>query len=239
MGTVSRDRSSRDRVLGAVRQAVSAGGPTLPPPPPDKPLWTAPPTDTATLIADFRRELDALKGEWLETSAGLAGQQLRALLAELGAKQYIGWLPDDLSVPGLDALFRQARIQRVDAHLSTVPGVRQRRLAELADVPVGLTGADAAIAQVGALIHRSGPQRPRLATLLPPVHIVLVTPNQFHPTVAAFYAHVAETTPVSDYVRAQAHTVWIAGPSRTSDIERVLTLGVHGPGRLIVMLVNP
>jgi len=30
----------------------------------------------------------------------------------------------------------------------------------------------------------------------------------------------------------------ITGPSRTADIERVLTIGVHGPGRLVVLLVD-
>jgi L-lactate dehydrogenase complex protein LldG len=31
---------------------------------------------------------------------------------------------------------------------------------------------------------------------------------------------------------------FITGPSRTADIERVLTIGVHGPGRLIIVVVD-
>jgi L-lactate dehydrogenase complex protein LldG len=30
----------------------------------------------------------------------------------------------------------------------------------------------------------------------------------------------------------------ITGPSRTADIERVLTIGVHGPKRLVVLFVD-
>jgi L-lactate dehydrogenase complex protein LldG len=31
---------------------------------------------------------------------------------------------------------------------------------------------------------------------------------------------------------------FITGPSRTADIERVLTIGVHGPERLIIVVVD-
>ena len=35
-----------------------------------------------------------------------------------------------------------------------------------------------------------------------------------------------------------AYISFITGPSRTADIERVLTIGVHGPGRLIIVVVD-
>jgi len=35
-----------------------------------------------------------------------------------------------------------------------------------------------------------------------------------------------------------AYISLITGPSRTADIERVLTIGVHGPERLIVVFVD-
>ncbi len=38
--------------------------------------------------------------------------------------------------------------------------------------------------------------------------------------------------------RKSAYLSFITGPSRTADIERVLTIGVHGPERLIIVLVD-
>jgi L-lactate dehydrogenase complex protein LldG len=38
--------------------------------------------------------------------------------------------------------------------------------------------------------------------------------------------------------RKSAYLSFITGPSRTADIERVLTIGVHGPERLVIVLVD-
>ena len=39
-------------------------------------------------------------------------------------------------------------------------------------------------------------------------------------------------------IRAASAGVIISGPSRTADIEMTLTIGVHGPGELIVFLID-
>jgi L-lactate dehydrogenase complex protein LldG len=37
---------------------------------------------------------------------------------------------------------------------------------------------------------------------------------------------------------ARGELVLVTGPSRTADIEKILILGVHGPKRLVVLLVD-
>jgi L-lactate dehydrogenase complex protein LldG len=49
---------------------------------------------------------------------------------------------------------------------------------------------------------------------------------------------MSEACDVLGEVFASGNVTFITGPSRTADIERVLTIGVHGPSRLIVMAVD-
>lgn len=95
---------------------------------------------------------------------------------------------------------------------------------------VGVTGCDAAIAETASLALFSRPGRSRPVSLLPPVHIAIVQPQQFCYSMAEFFAAHA-----GDLCTAASCT-FITGPSRTADIELTLTLGIHGPGRVVVIV---
>jgi L-lactate dehydrogenase complex protein LldG len=94
----------------------------------------------------------------------------------------------------------------------------------------GVTGCDAAIADTGSLALISGRGKPRAASLLPPAHVALVRTDQLRETMAEFFRERA-----ADLAGA-ANCTFVTGPSRTADIELTLTLGVHGPGRVIVVV---
>jgi hypothetical protein len=90
----------------------------------------------------------------------------------------------------------------------------------------GVTLCEVAAAETGSVLVASGPGRSRLASLAPPVHIVLVRPS----VVAASLEEA--------FMRVPPRTCWlVTGPSRTADIEGVLVRGVHGPKRLWVVLI--
>lgn len=101
---------------------------------------------------------------------------------------------------------------------------------EQAAAEVGVTGCDAAVAETGSLVLLSAPGRARTVSLLPPTHLAIVGRNDVVPTLAdAFHR-------LQDRMRASASCTVITGPSRTADIELTLTLGIHGPGRIIVVI---
>ncbi|TLM63950.1 MAG: hypothetical protein FDZ69_12140 [Deltaproteobacteria bacterium] len=96
----------------------------------------------------------------------------------------------------------------------------------------GLTGANFAIAATGTVVLESTAEALRLASTLPIRHFVLLDPRKI----------VADSTAAVPCLRQlherlpQAFLAYITGPSRTADIERVLTIGVHGPKELHILL---
>jgi L-lactate dehydrogenase complex protein LldG len=95
---------------------------------------------------------------------------------------------------------------------------------------IGVTGCDAAIAETGSLVLLSGPGKPRAASLLPPVHVAVARRNDLRFSMGEFFREYV------DAIAGAACCTFITGPSRTADIELTLTLGVHGPGKVIVVM---
>jgi len=131
------------------------------------------------------------------------------------------------SCPGLQHLdlanrLRTAGVEVIDADFRT----------HAPAAGAGLTGADFAIAATGTVVLESTVEAVRLASTLPPVHFVLLDPRKM-------VADSAAAVPLLRQLHArlpQLFLAYITGPSRTADIERVLTIGVHGPKELHVLL---
>jgi L-lactate dehydrogenase complex protein LldG len=99
----------------------------------------------------------------------------------------------------------------------------------LAEAGVGVTGAIAAVAASGTVGIACGPRAPRATSLVPPAHICLV----FRGTMVR---ELGEALP--DGGDLPSNLVWVSGPSRSADLELVLTVGVHGPGSVDVIVVD-
>jgi L-lactate dehydrogenase complex protein LldG len=114
---------------------------------------------------------------------------------------------------------------------SEVPGLtfdvtRERAAA----AKVGISQMDWALANTGTVVQCADAVDKRLVSTLPLLHIALVSTASLVPDIPALLNRVDP--------RQSAYLSFITGPSRTADIERVLTIGVHGPERLIVVLVD-
>lgn len=91
----------------------------------------------------------------------------------------------------------------------------------------GINEADCAVAATGTLLGDCTAAELRLVSTLPSIHIALVSLD-------SLCENLAEALTGFDPRRAR-YLAAITGPSRTADIERVLTIGVHGPVRLIIV----
>ena len=115
---------------------------------------------------------------------------------------------------------------------SGVVTLQNAEASALFDCDVGITGAQWAIAETGTLVLESDRERHRLTSLVPAVHIALIQANRIRQTLGEVLKLISEQGP-----DALSRTVtFITGPSRTSDIELTLAIGVHGPAELHVII---
>lgn len=97
----------------------------------------------------------------------------------------------------------------------------------------GLTGANFGIADTGTIVLESTDEATRLASTLPEQHFVLLDPAKIIADGIAAVAPLRRLHQRDD----RNFIAYITGPSRTADIERVLTIGVHGPKQLHILLM--
>ncbi len=201
---------SRERFLQRVREATGrdAKAPVSLPPPPPLPSASR---SQEELVERFKVEQEAVLGRVHPVGSAEEGRQtLRELLA--GASMYIRSphpVLDELGLPDIAQ----------DLGLST---------ARPEDADVGVTGCEVAVASTGSIALSSS--WGRLAALLPPRHVVVVRAEQLVYDLNDLYTLLASRELPAAW---GMHT----GPSRSADIEQTMALGVHGPGRVDVLLL--
>ncbi len=117
------------------------------------------------------------------------------------------------------------------AMLSENAGLKFEVTRELAATArFGISQMEWALADTGSLAQNSTAIEQRLVSSLPSIHIALVPTSGILPDMPTLLAKV--------HPKECAYLAMITGPSRTADIERVLTIGVHGPERLVIIFVD-
>lgn len=191
--------------------------------------------DFPDLARRFSEALVAAKGEVMRADDLQAAlDMLGELLREVGARRIVvnGERPlHDLDLAHRFPAYEWHFVERSDGDLR----------AACAAADVALSSADAALAETGTLVVSSGPTRSRLATLLPPLHVALLPTSRLTTDLFTWIVERAGGTPAGQQEetvtgRLPANLTLISGPSKTADIEQTLSIGVHGPKRLIVIL---
>jgi L-lactate dehydrogenase complex protein LldG len=228
----ARQIPDRNKVLDDVRRALGRTA-TVAPAPLDPFIEPTVSVDVGELIARFTEEATAVRAqvhrlnhqhqlvgkiaeicdEFKETAPALSG-------AEIFAEMNLG--------SALTAL----------GFSSFVPGEmdHDQMVARLASCGVGVTAAGYAIAETGTIVLSSDEPNALLVSLLPPVHIAILRSSQ----IAASLDEVISKLSRERINRAgpSRSVTMITGPSRTSDVELVLSIGVHGPKELHVIILD-
>ncbi len=208
---MNKDQSVRDVILAKVRSALEVYAETSLEPPASarfEPRTTAGQNGEMDLLLDEVRRLSG-QGRKVQGPEGFAVALEELVKAEAVRKASFSDHP----------LYHRYGLAELLARLGVeiVPPASGRR--ELAECDLGMTVADGALPETGTVLLRTTKGQPDLLSLLPRVHLALVTPDTLLPDLHHAFA----------LAKGDRHFVLVSGSSRTADIEKVLTLGAHGP----------
>ena len=176
--------------------------------------------DVNAELTAFFAEVEKLGGmtKRLENKADLAAA-LRELVAAESIKKATVWQTAELKEWGVEGLLEAIGVEIISPYASN---------REVAECDLGVTGADFALPETGTLGLRSSIEQPRTVSLLPRVHLALMRAACLR----------ADLHLVFEEAGHDGYLVFITGPSRTADIELTVTIGVHGPKTLYVVLIE-
>ena len=215
--------SSRDNILGRIRTALEDDPPLERPPVPE--VWARENPPIEQMVERFTQELGALAGE-IHRCASM--DDARAKLAELLSQL------DQTTIGAIDhpltrELAAELPAERIDW------GAAEPDAPTVAGWAASVVPADCLLADTGTCMVACATTHERLMCYLTPVCIVIAQTDRLFEHLPAAWEELAGRIADPDL---RGEYVFISGPSRTADIEKILILGVHGPKRLVVLLVG-
>lgn len=218
--------TARDRILGRLRQAQASHAN------PDSVLSRDPLATPRSMIPPRQQSQEQQTEQFIAAAEGLGsfvhrvagpGEAVEQIMTLLdGDTAALAWDAEQLPIPGLRDMLESLGVN-IAAHADE-------------EARVGITGVSAALAGTGSLALESGAGRYRATSLLPDLHIALLSPEQILPDLESW----AEAQRAAGYraFRDASNTIIISGPSKTADIGHELVKGAHGPRELHILLLD-
>jgi L-lactate dehydrogenase complex protein LldG len=217
--------SAREAIFGKLRAATITNAPALP----DVAAWYAAQRRTENTAERVSRLRTALETVHTEVHAVTRANWTTKLLQLCAEKELLSLLVGNHTPHG-------AALQACDSPALHILGYEQP-IAQWQDllfdgVDASLTMARSAIAETGSLILWPTPEEPRLMSLVPSVHFVLLDEKNIH-------ADFHEAMTVEGWTSGMpTNALLISGPSKTADIQQTLAYGAHGPKELVLLLIQ-
>ena len=217
--------SAREAIFGKLRAASIAHSPALP----DVAAWYAAQRRAETTAQRSARLRAVLEAARTEVHAVTPANWIDKLLQLCAAKELHQMLVGNHTPHGTALQSRAPHSLKVLRYEQPVAAWQD----QLFDgVDASLTLARSAIAETGSLILWPTPEEPRLMSLVPSVHFVLLDEQDIH---ADF--HQAMTA--EGWIDGMpTNALLISGPSKTADIQQTLAYGAHGPKELVLLMIQ-
>lgn len=98
----------------------------------------------------------------------------------------------------------------------------------------GISPGSFGVAETGSVVYAANLRIDRLVAMFSPVHFALLYAKNIVPDLVVAGGKIREL----QVQEGHKYVSFVTGPSRTADIERVLTIGVQGPKELYIVLIN-
>ncbi|MGQ0633615.1 MAG: LutC/YkgG family protein [Planctomycetaceae bacterium] len=185
-------------------------------------------------VATLLREWQAVGGRGERVQGTEAARSyVQNYCRERQIRRALTWRHPVLDRLQLDVLFRDLGVATVDSNAPAEPA-EVAGLGSIWAADLGVTSVDWAVAETGTLALCSRTGQPRAASLAPPRYLAIVEPAQIVPDLFDLFDRLE-----AEKRELPSNIVLVTGPSKTGDIELKLTTGVHGPGDVTLLVVEP
>ena len=123
----------------------------------------------------------------------------------------------------------------VSDHAICKPWLARATCSDPREADVTATGCDALVAETGSVALLSAPTETRLSTLMAPLNVIVASERQLVADMESVFERFADRLRPG---KATACLTFVTGPSRTTDIEKTLIFGVHGPKKLVFVFAE-
>ncbi len=176
------------------------------------------------LFPEFEKRASAASAEVFRVKTAVEAQEIVANMAKFtNAKKVVAVNSPLQEIAGINEQLRTMGIS-VYTELTDIT-----EHAESADI--GISTIEFGIAESGSVCMDGYAFESRLVSMLPPIHIAFMNSKNV-------VLGITEAFEVISKVYDRGYISFITGPSRTADIERVLTIGVHGPSRFVIIAID-
>lgn len=152
-------------------------------------------------------------------------EYLQAEIENLDAEKVVTYESELITELGLKD--KLAAVNGVKSYFDNIP-------TEVEEADIGISELNIAIAKSSTLVDYATSYDKRIVSMLPRTHVAIVRTN----TLVLDLEEAFEIVQDKYGTDMLPYLAFITGPSKTADIERTLTIGVHGPGRLVVIFVD-
>ena len=257
------ESSRRDAFIGKIRSALGKSSDDRSA---DTDLCTSQFTDETRIILDrIKNRPDAERQQLLDRFIEMAApinlnvsvlkdeESVTAAIVELARnkdpewgdqKSIVTWqhpLIERLNLSGAltdqNVTVHTAKSDNIESEGITTQEERERLRQHVVDSYIGITAADFCMADTASLVMRTRPGQGRSVSLVPSIHIGVITLDQIIWDLKELYALLSFGPDVSKEGLTNCMT-FISGPSKTADVEATMVHGAHGPREVYVYVIK-